>query len=382
MVAYADLVLPDTTYLERHDAISLLDRPISDADAAIDAIRRPVVTPDRDVRPFQDVLLDLGARLGLPGMTREDGAPRWPGGFPQYIAEHERAPGVGLLAGFRGADGDAVGVGAPHPEQLQRYAAQDCVFRSEVPPEGRYCPMANRDSRRGPQRLGFVGDDRGQTLALYCEPLQRFRNAARGHGAQQPPDRHRARIERWFDPLPFWAEPFEGSRVAAAEFPLAAVTQRPMFMYHAWGSQNRWLRQIATSNVLCVHPETALRLGIGDGERAELRSHLGRMVVPVRHHRGVEPGTVWTWNAIGKRRGSWALDPDAPEGRRGFLLNHLISDRLPAGGDGDYANADPVTGQAAWFDLRVALRPLPAGQAAAGDTEPQFPVLPRPGSAR
>jgi hypothetical protein len=31
MVAYADLVLPDTTYLERHDAISLLDRPICEA---------------------------------------------------------------------------------------------------------------------------------------------------------------------------------------------------------------------------------------------------------------------------------------------------------------------------------------------------------------
>ena len=27
-VAYADLVLPDTTYLERWDCISLLDRPI------------------------------------------------------------------------------------------------------------------------------------------------------------------------------------------------------------------------------------------------------------------------------------------------------------------------------------------------------------------
>src|SRR5262249_39126633 len=43
MVAYADLVLPDTTYLERHDCISLLDRPICDADGAADAIRQPVV---------------------------------------------------------------------------------------------------------------------------------------------------------------------------------------------------------------------------------------------------------------------------------------------------------------------------------------------------
>ncbi|MCG6885507.1 MAG: molybdopterin-dependent oxidoreductase, partial [Silicimonas sp.] len=47
MVAYADLILPDTTYLERHDCISLLDRPICEAEAAADAIRWPVVEPDR-----------------------------------------------------------------------------------------------------------------------------------------------------------------------------------------------------------------------------------------------------------------------------------------------------------------------------------------------
>ncbi|MCH8168144.1 MAG: molybdopterin-dependent oxidoreductase, partial [Proteobacteria bacterium] len=72
MVAYADLVLPDTTYLERHDCISLLDRPICEADAVADAIRWPVVEPatqaeGRDVRGFQSVLIDLGARLRLPG---------------------------------------------------------------------------------------------------------------------------------------------------------------------------------------------------------------------------------------------------------------------------------------------------------------------------
>ena len=63
MVAYADLILPDTTYLERHDCISLLDRPICEAEAAADAIRWPVIEPDRDVRGFQSVLCELGARL-------------------------------------------------------------------------------------------------------------------------------------------------------------------------------------------------------------------------------------------------------------------------------------------------------------------------------
>src|SRR5207237_8760500 len=42
-VGFADLVLPDTTYLERYDTISLLGRAISDPDAAPDASRHRVV---------------------------------------------------------------------------------------------------------------------------------------------------------------------------------------------------------------------------------------------------------------------------------------------------------------------------------------------------
>ena len=72
MVAYADLILPDTTYLERWDAISMLDRPIGEVDGPADSIRQPIVTPDRDVRPFQDVLIELGARLELPAFVNAE----------------------------------------------------------------------------------------------------------------------------------------------------------------------------------------------------------------------------------------------------------------------------------------------------------------------
>jgi hypothetical protein len=71
------------------------------------------------------------------------------------------------------------------------------------------------------------------------------------------------------------------------------------------------------------------------------------------------------------------LSKDAPEAMRGFLLNHTISDLLPAKGAGKrYSNSDPVTGQAAWFDLRVRLTKCTAAEA--GMTEPQFPDLPAP----
>ncbi len=90
----------------------------------------------------------------------------------------------------------------------------------------------------------------------------------------------------------------------------------------------------------------------------------------------VEPGTVWTWNAIGKAAGAWNLAPDANESRQGFLLNHLISDELPAEhGASRVSNSDPITGQAGWYDVRV--RVLKADDQAAQRSQPQFAPLRR-----
>ncbi|MEP6939783.1 MAG: molybdopterin oxidoreductase family protein [Rudaea sp.] len=352
----ADLVLPDTTYLERHDCISLLDRPISDADGASDAIRQPVVPLDRDVRPFQDVLIDLGARLKLPGLVDEHAAAKYPGGFAQYMVEHERAPGVGLLAGWRGRGGDEQAVGEPNPDQLDAYKRHDCHWEARVPDAARYYKMANRDYLNWARSLGFLASTDAIVLELYSERLQKFRLAAAGHGVAQPPARERARVARFFDPLPFFHADANDVAIDRDRYPLAAITQRPMFMYHSWGSQNAWLRQISARNFLYLHPDTARDHGVADGDWVWVESAHARIRVQARHHAGTAVGVVWTWNAIGKRDGAWKLAKDAPEHTRGFLLNHVIDDLLPSRADGyRYANADPVTGQAAWFDLRVRL---------------------------
>ncbi len=65
-IAFADIVLPDTTYLERYDAMSMLDRPISEFQGPADSVRVPVVPPKDECRPFQDVIVELGSRLKLP----------------------------------------------------------------------------------------------------------------------------------------------------------------------------------------------------------------------------------------------------------------------------------------------------------------------------
>jgi anaerobic selenocysteine-containing dehydrogenase len=379
-VPYADLVLPDTTYLERWDCISLLDRPICGAEGPADSIRHPVVRPDRDVRPFQDVLIELGGRLGLPGFAKDDGTPVYPGGYPDYIVNHERAPGIGPLAGWRGANGGEQGRGDPNKNQLDRYIDNGGFWSMSFTPSQQWLKHANRDYLTLAHKMGWIPSADRIVMQLYSEPLQKFRLAAQGHGAVLPPAAHRSRVETYFDPLPFWYPPFEGES-SGGDYPIHAITQRPMHMYHSWGSQNAWLRQITNRNRLYVHADAAAAIDAESGDWVWIVSPHGRVKARIQIMDGVEPGTVWTWNAIGKRRGAWGLQRGAPETEEGFLLNHVITELLPAREGGHrYANADPVTGQAAWYDLKVRLEKCT--EAEAGATEPMFERFDAPGLAK
>lgn len=200
-------------------------------------------------------------------------------------------------------------------------------------------------------KMGFYDAPQPYLFQLYVEPMRRFQLAAEGHVDRQPPDHLRTQIRETMDPLPVWYA--TGSEDG---YPIHALTQRPMAMYHSWGSQNAWLRQIHGRNPLYLPTRLMLAHDLADGDWARVTSPHGEIVVPVMEMAALNENTVWTWNAIGKRKGAWALDPDAPEATKGFLLNHLIHELLPPKGDGlRWANSDPVTGQAAWFDLKVRI---------------------------
>ena len=138
-IAFADLVLPDTTYLERHDVMSLLDRPISEFDGPIDSVRVPVVRPTGECRPFQDVLVELAGRLDFPAFVNKDGSRKFRD-YADFVVNFETEPGSGqgFLIGWRGKDGDKALVGEPNPDQWQRYAENNCVFHAPMPESHQY----------------------------------------------------------------------------------------------------------------------------------------------------------------------------------------------------------------------------------------------------
>ena len=383
-VAFADLVLPDTTYLERHDVMSMLDRPISEFDGPMDAVRIPVVEPTGDCKPFQEVLIELAGRLKFPAFTRADGTRKFRD-YPDFIVNYETEPGsgIGFLAGWRGLGGEKSMQGEPNPRQWEMYAKNNCVFHHKMPPSYSYMRNWNKGYMEWAQRMRVRRFADPILIHIYSDVLQKFRLAAQGKRAgKQPPDHLRKRIETYFDPLPFYFEPLESQASDTAKYPLNAVTQRPMAMYHSWDSQNAWLRQIHTHNYLFVSPLLAQSHGIEDGGWIWVESMWGKVRCMCCYSEAVEPGTVWTWNAIGKAAGAWHLDPGANESQKGFLLNHLISEELPAAADGSrLSNSDPVTGQAGWYDVRVRI--YKADPMEPKQSFPQFAPMPAvPGTSR
>ena len=384
MVAYADLVLPDTTYLERHDVMSMLDRPISEYDGPVDSVRIPVLPPTGESKPFQEVLIELGTRLKLPAFVKEDGSRKFRN-YPDFVVNFETAPGsgIGFLAGWRGNGGQKAMRGEPNPDQWKMYEKNNCVFHYELPRSYQYMRNWNQGYLQWAQAHSMTRYIEPINIHIYSEVLQKFRLAAQGKSfGKQPPDYLRSRIETHFDPLPFYSEPLESQLTDKHEYPLNAVTQRPMAMYHSWDSQNAWLRQIHAFNFLYLHPSVGDAGGFNDGDWVWVESMHGKVRCMCRFSEAVEPGTVWTWNAIGKASGAWNLDPKANESKQGFLLNHVISEELPPHAAGDHiSNSDPVTGQAGWYDVRV--RVYKADSKEPRETWPQYKPMKRvPGTPK
>ncbi len=296
--------------------------------------------------------------------------------YADYIVNHERRPGVGPLAGFRNKDGSGKGRGEPNPAQIDKYIENGGFWQDHIPEEALFYKPWNMAYQNWAVERGIFDKPSPYLFSIYVEPIQKFRLAAQGKGELQPPDHLREQLIEAMDPLPVWWAPYEEQSVDCEEYPLHALTQRPAAMYHSWGSQNAWLRQIHGTNPLYVSGEVWVKHSFEEGDWAYVTSHHGKIKVPVVRMDALNPHTVWTWNAIGKRKGAWALDENAPEATKGFLLNHLIHELLPPKGDGlRWSNSDPITGQAAWYDLRVKIEKAPTGD---GVSQPETSVQTSP----
>jgi sulfite dehydrogenase (quinone) subunit SoeA len=229
------------------------------------------------------------------------------------MVNHERRPGIGPLAGWRGDGTVRTGAARRTPTSSSATSRTAASSRRAHPDEARFIKPWNMAYQDWAVRSGFYDAPQPYLLELWSNRCAASRWRPRATAAASRPTTC-ATASAWR-----WTRCPSGIRRSRrrdrpADFPLHALTQRPMAMYHSWGIAER----LAAPD---PRHEPALRADRGLGGPGLSRGRLGAGdLAPWRDHgarrpwmAALNPHTVWTWNAIGKRKGAWALDPDAPE---------------------------------------------------------------------
>ena len=147
------------------------------------------------------------------------------------------------------------------------------------------------------------------------------------------------------DPLPEWAPPAASQR-PDPDFPLTLQTGlRERTYHHSRFRDQAWARKMSPDPQLRMHPETAGRLGVGDGDwvLVETRGHAGRCRLRAKVTAATAADTVVTG------MGWWRPEGAAPEyGALEININAAMSYAGPY---------DPMSGSADTRGLRCRVSP-------------------------
>jgi len=152
------------------------------------------------------------------------------------------------------------------------------------------------------------------------------------------------RMKAWgYDPLPQFREPPESpvSRPNLLKgYPYILITgMRATAFFHSEHRQIPWLRELLPEPFVEIHPETAQKEGIKEGDWVVIESKRGKCVQRAKLTLGIDP------RVIGAQHAWWFPEKDSPEhGWRDSNINLLT--------DNDPATCDPAMGAT---NLRVLL---------------------------
>jgi len=152
------------------------------------------------------------------------------------------------------------------------------------------------------------------------------------------------RMKEWgYDPLPKFREPPESpiSRPdLVKDYPYILITgMRPTAFFHSEHRQIPWLRELLPEPLVEIHPETAEKEGIKEGDWVMIESPRGRCYQRAKLTLGIDP------RVIGAQHAWWFPEKEAPEhGWKESNINLLT--------DNDPSTCDPAMGAT---NLRVLM---------------------------
>lgn len=111
-----------------------------------------------------------------------------------------------------------------------------------------------------------------------------------------------------YDPLPSFTEPHEGfgNEQYAKEYPLLATTARLPFFMHTENREAGSLRRAHPEPLVEIHPETANKYGIHQGEEVCIESKVGKIAQKAKLNSGIDPRVIYI------EHGWWFPESDGP----------------------------------------------------------------------
>jgi thiosulfate reductase / polysulfide reductase chain A len=312
---YADIIVPDHTYLER-----LQDSPTYPFEGwPMTALRVPAVDPIYDTKHFGDTLIEIGKRINGPTGDFYKALDNVENVLRHRAKGFENNPGDNGVRDFESWKEKGVWYKKPYHWRQFRgefYEWDGQAYTREMTPEEVKEKLIKTPSGKFELKSGF--------LEAHADYIERELGV---------PAR-RAGLAQWVEPT------------ATGEGDLYFVT--PKTPLHAEGRSGNIPHAMAlmqpvaggrTTVYLEIHPETARTRGIRNGDRVRIRSNLGSIEAYCRYVASNRPDTL----VMPMEHGHWA------QGRwaRGRLPGHSgeITENV----------SDPISGLASYYAGKVTV---------------------------
>ncbi|HZP97397.1 MAG TPA: NrfD/PsrC family molybdoenzyme membrane anchor subunit [Candidatus Limnocylindria bacterium] len=318
----ADYVLPGTTYLERYDLnLHWVTWPVI-------GLRQPVVKPIFGQLAEYETVAALGRRLGLKDKTgREHFTVGYLSGKPiesltawyeDYLSAELKngAPGI-TLAELKALPGavwmDKVGT------RFQKYqlpvsatALQTAVYEGDPTKDGTLVLDKPRASGGAP--IGVIVD--GMALAGFNTRTRRVDFSAAWLAAKTDANGKAIAAVPAYTPRDW---------LPSAEYPLYLINWKEASHTHTRTQNNALLLEIKPENPLAIHPDTAAKYGVRDGDLVTVESPHGKVTARAKVTKRMHPEVVGLQHGFGHT----ALGRNARgRGTRDALLRPTLADPL------------------------------------------------------
>jgi anaerobic selenocysteine-containing dehydrogenase len=338
----ADMILPDTTYLERWDWDDMVDpNQIGEH-----YIRQPLVKPLGEARNLADVCCDLAARMGFPlgfdtmeefVKISHDMTEKEVKGFPgyEYMKQHGVWHDPGAKPKYYGYKKE---VKAADLEGAVLDEATGVYWKGKAGED--YTTTKGSAEKYVGQKIGdkvyaaFKPDKLSKSgyLELYSVLLK-----MKGHA-----------------PLPTYVPIPEHENMKPDE--LVLTTYKVAVHIHSRSTHRKWLAELYHDNPGWINSKTAAALGIKDGDRIKVKSSIGEIVTTANVNEKIVPGTIAISMHVGREEsGRYGSGKKSPMGHDNDPdLKNMWWDKHGAHPNWIIPNwVDPINGQQRWMDTVV-----------------------------